>query len=280
METALLFLKKSIAKFADTPFFLLAPAEQKEIKDEILSLFTSLKHELEQNDFKDTDADRLVAKVILILSADTLNEYRLFDSLFDISLKMTAGDTNRTKSEKEFAIALEKGLERSKPFWLMMEQINKNCKSVEEIKEITKKVLGREMQIYALDYFLSIYKLLSTSSLEEQKRILLKGHGKLPALIEDGLADDMLIKVVYNLYDQKLLYRMMVDYYAYKKVFLDIGDSKLDEENIKQIILALKKYCLSLVLLSKEYEVENLTDGLYFPYGQGISIDSLIKELR
>jgi hypothetical protein len=157
-------------------------------------------------------------------------------------------------------------ISRMAPFYLAKQTVAEKNKlmSREEINRHDKNILEADMRLYALDYFLTMYKVIS----EENKTDVIRcGFRELPSLLQDAMDEDMLKKIVFRLFDDKLMMTMAKDYYEYKKIFLNISVSgELTRESEAAITESLKKYILSLINVSEELGATQNDNGIIAPY--------------
>jgi hypothetical protein len=99
----------------------------------------------------------------------------------------------------------------------------------------------------------------------------------MPSLQQDALEEDMIKKIIFKFYDSELREQMIDNYYKYKSNFIAIDRSKVD---YVVLLKALKVYCLSLLELSLKYQVETWTNGIFMPYGRGVSVKELFSQLN
>ena len=252
-----------INNFLQLPFFLLEPAKQKEQKNILFSIFSSL-------------ADELPEREIIKEIVDTINR-NIFNEL-EFSQKLKAFLSSLTLTDhadvKKLINYLDLVISRMAPFYLARQIAAEKNKlmSREEIKRHDKNSLEIDMRLYALDYFLLMYKVINE---EKKMNVIRQGFKELPSLWQDALDEDMLKKIIFNLFDDKLIMRMANDYYEYKKAFLNIpANGVLTVEAEAAIAESLKKYILSLINVSEELGVAENSNGIYNPYGN-ISLSEL-----
>ena len=158
--------------------------------------------------------------------------------------------------------------ERMEPFYLAQRISEEKYKTMnkEEIKEHDRNILSTDMQLYALDYFLLIHKMLFK---DDKKEVILKSSKELPSLLDDAINEDMLKKIIYSFIDNELMMRMIANYYEYKDAFRNVSeDNEITKEIKIKIKNALKKYILSLIEASEDLDIIENNNGLYLPYGK------------
>ena len=278
MRTNVVALTDTLNRFADMPFSALSSTEQELVLTDFRKLFQNF------SDVKDEE----LKKTALFNHIESLSksvEDEFDEELFSAHLKPfveALHSEEQGRSYQALHSVVERFLNRSEPFYASEEKAMKYRKdhSAEEIKKHDTEIFQKAVQIYALDYFLSMYELLKKSSKGEQEAAIVKGAGKMPALREDTLADDMLAKVVYSLAGKDIRRKMIRDYYTYKQLFVPLdGKESLSFEEIKNCISGLKTYCLSVVDASMEYGITTFSQTLLDPYNGEISFEELKQKL-
>lgn len=256
-------LEETIDSFLHLPFFLLEPAEQTRQKNILFGIFSSLADELPKSE--------IIKEIVSIISNNVFNELEFSEKLKAFLSSLALTDHMEVKKLLNY---LNLVISRMEPFYLARQTAMKKSKlmSQEEIIEHDKSILEMDMRLYALDYFLLMYKVIS-----EEKNVDVIRHGfkELPPLLQDAMDEDMLKKIIFNLFGDKLMMRMAGDYYEYKKVFLNIpAKGELTTGDGAEIAKSLKKYILSLINVSEELGVAENSNGIYAPYGN-ISLNEL-----
>ena len=154
----------------------------------------------------------------------------------------------------------------------------RDAHTIDEIRAHDTNIINKSMQIYAIDYFLFVYKNLS--EVEDKQSIIFSGLKTTPALISDALEDDMLKKVVYSLCGKDIRKRMINDYYNYKKVFISVDNTNITNEKNSEIVEALRIYCLSLIDISLEYGIMIFEKSLLEPYGPKADFSEIKKQIE
>lgn len=278
MNSNVAVLEENLKKFIDIPFFLQPQKDQKEILNNFEIIFKKIKNKLEKSKTLDTKVGKYIEEIIQIIKSEPFNEgdfsYLLNKLLFEIDPTSDDREYNSLKLEND------KLMLRAQPFWSSEAVVTTSREKLlpEEIKNHDFLVLRDEAQIYGLDYFLMMYKLLDTNKdLTERKKLVYIGHEDLPALISDALSDDMLVKIIYHLIDKDLRNKMILSYYDYKKIFLSINkDETLATENeMEKVYLGLKEYIKSLIKVSLENGIDTIQNVVYSPYGQTVNLTEL-----
>lgn len=278
MNSNVAVLEENLKKFIDIPLFLQNQEIQKDILNNFKIVFSKVNKKLELTKTLNTKVGKYVQDIIKIINTQPFNEgdfsYLLNKLLFEIDPANNDREYNSLKAENN------KLLLRAQPFWSSEAVAITSREKLlpEEIKKHDFLVLRDEAQIYGLDYFLMMYKLLDTDKdLTERKKIVYIGHEDLPALISDALSDDMLVKIVYHLVDKDLRNKMILSYYDYKKIFLSITkDEKLaTQKEIEVVFFGLKKYINSLIKISIENGIDTIQNVVYSPYGQTVNLAEL-----
>jgi len=260
----------------DLPYFVLSPREQWRTIGFLRKLFLRIKKQLDLAQLDRSSSCRFVQEVLKLTDQVPVNEYRVLSAVKSLIFELRRL-SKPLKGEEKILLLLDCALNRAKPFWLSEEVFSKNLEdSKVNLKERSKQIIQKEMQLYALDYFMTVYKGISDSGNAD----IYSSNGNLPSLYEDAVSDDMLNKVVYLIPEKKLRYRMVGDYYNYKKVFLDLkpGD-KLAPEKEKCVVSALKQYILSLLQVSLDYDARVFCFGIIFPYGKDVQLEELRKRI-
>lgn len=256
-------LEEVIDSFLCLPFFLLVPSKQREQKNILFSIFSSLADELPES--------KIIKEIIDIINYNIFNELEFSQKLKAFLSSLTLADH---VDIKKILNSLDLVISRMAPFYLARQTAAEKNKlmSREEINGHDKNILETDMRLYALDYFLLMYKVINE---DKNKNVIRLGLKELPPLLQDAMDEDMLKKIVFNLFDDKLMMRMAKDYYEYKKVFLNIPASgELTKESEVAITKSLKKYILSLINVGEELGVAQSDNGIIAPYGYS-SFDEL-----
>ena len=265
-------------KLKDMPIFVLPFGEQFEIVRDLSTLFSEMERELLESGSSDTETFVKIKEINGQLSLTPLNEYRVFSSLKDLMFTFRA-QNELNQSEKNLLELVDKVLVRAKDFWISEMSLSELDLSSEEIENQTKSLLEKEMELYSLDYFLFMNKAVGESG--DKASVILTGADTMPGLRSDAMQDDMLTKIVYNIKDKETRYQMISDYYRYKAAFLPIGEKeKLTIEEVSIIESALRLYCLSLLEILQENGINEIVNGLSFPYGSGVMIADVRKQLE
>ena len=278
MKSNIKILEENIKSFTDIPQFLLRPEEQTKILDNLGIIFNRILHKLDQDKTLNTKVGNLVGQINKILQTKPFNEGE-FSSLVN-ELLSEINPTNENRLYISLKGSNDKLSQRALPFWNSEDNVivSRERLSPEEIKKHDFDVLINDAQIYGLDYFLMIYKLLDTDkNIDSIKKIIYDGHEKLPSLISDALDDDMLKKITYHLISKDLRTQMIKSYYDYKKIFLSINNDKAlaTESEMEQVIIGLKNYVLSLIDVSTKMGIESIQNAIYSPYGKNIKFAEL-----
>jgi len=278
MKSNIKILEENIKSFTDIPQFLLRPEEQTKILDNLGIIFNRIFHKLDQDKTLNTKVGNLVGQINKILQTKPFNEGE-FSSLVN-ELLSEINPTNENRLYISLKGSNDKLSQRALPFWNSEDNVivSRERLSPEEIKKHDFDVLINDAQIYGLDYFLMIYKLLDTDkNIDSIKKIIYDGHEKLPSLISDALDDDMLKKITYHLISKDLRTQMIKSYYDYKKIFLSINNDKAlaTESEMEQVIIGLKNYVLSLIDVSTKMGIESIQNAIYSPYGKNIKFAEL-----
>jgi len=264
-------------RLKDMPLFVLPFSEQFKIAHDLSAIFMEVERELNDSGASSTSTFAKIKEINSQLVISPLNEYRIFSAIKDlIFVFQSQGDL--TPAEKSLLELTDQVLVRAKDFWISEASLSKLALSQDEIKKLTRNLLEKEMQLYSLDYFLHMNKAIQVSN--NKADIILHGIDALPDLISDAVADDMLSRIVYNIKDKAVRYRMISDYYHYKAVFLPLkGKTSLTVEEINKVTIALHLYCLSLLDILEENGISKIINGLSFPYGSGVTIAEVRKQM-
>lgn len=213
-----------------------------------------------------------IQKIQNIISEDRINEWRLVQAIRNLFLKIQfdPGD--------ELSSLLASIETRSKPLWEHEEYAFRMRMERErtDVMAHDKVFLEHEMQLYALDYFLSMHKWFSISDVSEQRKLVIEGKDSLPSLKDDALGEDMLKKIVYEIWDWRLKVSMVKDFYEYKETFLGITQD-VDKVQLGEINIALREYCKKLLNLLLKNGITHITSGFLLPYGYGDIHDITLK---
>ena len=136
-----------------------------------------------------------------------------------------------------------------------------------------------QIQFYALDYFLFVYKKLKESPQDKKIEVLREKAGDMPSLLDDIMSEDMLKKMACMVIDQERRYAMAKDFYRLKSSILPVRYGKTDNDTATGIEAALKAYCRKLLAISREYGLESLSHGFHFPYGEGADCAEVMDKL-
>lgn len=269
-------LANSIGYFTEVPFSLLPLDKQALISKNLSNVFSNILTSLEKDHLEKTI---FYTNVLMLVSAtkNGVDEQKFYKY---IKLFLDALATNKESLSAEALNPIaEKFFTRVQPFYVSEIQAMKyrDSHKTEEIVAHDTEVINKVLQIYALDYFLLAYKNLISST--DKRAVIFLGVEKAPAIAEDALADDMLKKVVYSLYDKDIRKKMIYDYYVYKQAFLSVSKNSITEEDISRVIEALRIYCLSLIEISLENGVQTLKYSLLEPYGPNADLLEIKKQI-
>ncbi len=270
-------LSDSIEAFSEIPFSFLSPEKQNEVSDSLSVIFLKILTNLEKNGLEKT---KFFNNVKILESAV---EKGVDEQKFATNLKPfldALGNANNNVSHKILFPVVDKFLTRILPFNISEIQAKKyrDSHNANEINIHDIEILKKDMQIYAVDYFLFAYKSILSS--KNKNEIIFSKIDKAPALMVDAIYDDMLKKIVYSLYGKDVREKMISNYFIYKKVFLEkLNDKTINEQKISEITEALRLYCLSLIDVSLEYGIKSFSYSLLQPYKIGTDFLEIKKEL-
>jgi len=256
-KTNLDILYDYLLKIKNNPYFILPAKESANWILILRVMFKKMKEELGKEKVPEFQA------VFDLLCEDRINEYRLAKSLRFFLLKVYPG------SFIQFDSLLDKVEKRSQNLWMNEEQAYKMRMSKDRIEVVDHDVslLQKEMQLYALDYFLSMQKWFATSDKKQKLELIFDGKSNLPSLKDDAMEDDMLTKVVYQLWDWRLKIQMVKNYFEYKESFFGIEKEDITNKQLAEIGEALSCYCRQMLDISIQQGVQRVENGLLLPYG-------------
>ncbi|MFA6427294.1 MAG: hypothetical protein WCW16_02505 [Candidatus Magasanikbacteria bacterium] len=250
-------LYKYLQKIEHVSYFVLPAKESANWVLVLRTLFRKLKEEIGNEKLPEFQA------VFNLLCEDRINEYKLAKNLHSFLLKLY------TKSFDQFSSLLDNIEKRSLNFWMSEEQAYKMRISKERVQVVEHDVslLQNEMQLYALDYFFSMQKWFATSDNKQKLVLIFYGKNNLPSLKDDALEDDMLDKVVYQMWDWRLKVKMVNDYFDYKKSFVNAKKEHISDKQLVEIEESLRRYCKQLLDISIQHGIQKIENGLLLPYG-------------
>ena len=223
--------------------------------------------------------DEKLKKDVANLKNIKLSNYKgelVFSSFLIDILKVL--DSNEDVLYKEVSLKLEKIKKRAQNHFVFIKKIKQEKKGLikDNILEHDKSIFIKECEFYALDYFLASYKLLSElKDIEKFSMCIFERVGKMPSLKDDAMSDDMVNKIIYSIFDDKIRTKMLVDFYGYKKIYLRLEEVK-DENVMNNIVENLRKYCCSILQFYINFNIIKIENFIYSPYGE-IEILSLKK---
>lgn len=264
-------------QITEMPFSLLPNDKQTISRTQIEQVLIKVQKDLNGKALSESKINKIIDSLLNIIRQKTLNEYRFCAGLRNFLQGI--GTKNSDAKISELLVILDKIINRSSDFWITEEKIENSKLGQEERFLLDKNILENEMQNYALDYFLFMYKSIAEGDVTTQESILFNGLNSLPALVTDALDNDMLKKIVYKLSSPDLRRRMIKDYYVYRQAFIGLNKGSISEQSILGVSEALRQYCLTLLRISIEYKITMHSSGIYFPYGQGTELQNIINQI-
>jgi hypothetical protein len=266
-----------IEQLVDTPFSFLAAEKQALISKNLSTIFSNILVSLKKEDLEKTVFYSHVEGLESSLK-NGLDEQKFAQHLKPFLEALNANE--RSHSYEVVSPVVKKFLDRVLPFMASESQAKKyrDTHTINEVHNHDTEIIRKSMQLYALDYFLFMYKNICIS--EDKKNVIFSGIQKAPSLASDALDDDMLKKVVFSLHGKNVRKRMIHDYYTYKQAFLPtFNDAALTSQKISEITEALRAYCLSLIEVSLEYGVVSLEYALFESYKPNTALVEIKKQL-
>lgn len=273
MATPISRLQTVFEKITDVPLFLLPVPEQTEYLDEVKNVVTTIQQSLVQKSLADTNINNQLEVINSVLNELPTDEYRLTVELR--SLITLLNPPHENEEIQRLIEVLTQIAERSAGFWISEEEIEKNPLDEQTVYELDKELLATQMQIYALDYFMFMFRQMKEGDPKARTALLFSGLNGRPGLIEDALADDMPKKIIYQLKSRSLRHRMIRDYYIYRQTFIGVTQDSLNDGTIGIITEALRQYCMTLVAISLEFGIVKHVNGINFPYGQNVDMSTI-----
>lgn len=279
MRTNLIALNNAIAPLITEPFFVLDHDKQRLIRETLIKIFSMIWSDLENHATGSSLLLPLIDDMLVLLKKSKFDDYEFACNLNNFFVQVIAKPTHIEKIVLGNICLMSN---RAKLF-SYSEKVAAEARTsmaCEQVRRHDLEILEDSMQIYALDYFLFIYMSLVVSAPEARLNIIYNGLGGAPGLKNDALENDMLKKVIFDLYSKELRQSMIIDYFIFRRQFVDLVESQsCPSEKILATIVGLKKYILSLIDVSLAWGITDFKHSLFKPMGELTDLRTIKERL-